>query len=188
MNIAGFKAIVAIAIILECFTFGILPLYTLHRINPRLQQRILGFCNAIAGGIFLSSGFIHLLAGISLMCGCVEKLLHSTINNKEAFNGKIHRAYLRSFRSSSSSISLDSIETLNHELTDEVPLGLLLACVGFLATFFIEKVMLWSGFKNSTYLITILLLLPPLEYLPMIDPLLLLYSIIIGFGFIIDDY
>ncbi len=76
------------------------------------------------------------------MCGCVEKLLHSTINNKEAFNGKIHRAYLRSFRSSSSSISLDSIETLNHELTDEVPLGLLLACVGFLATFFIEKVML----------------------------------------------
>jgi zinc transporter 1/2/3 len=60
MNINVFKFIICISLFLETTLFGFLPLMSM-KINSEIRIKILGLANAFAGGIFLSSGFIHLL-------------------------------------------------------------------------------------------------------------------------------
>ena len=64
MNVIAFKTIAAISVFLEMLCCGLAPLWVMKRFGAysELRDRILSISNAFSGGIFLSSGFVHLLA------------------------------------------------------------------------------------------------------------------------------
>lgn len=56
------KIIFFVSIMVMTVLFGLAPLFTLGRLKEKWREKITGISNAFAGGIFMASGFIHLLA------------------------------------------------------------------------------------------------------------------------------
>jgi len=54
------KLLYVLAIILLSVTCSLAPLL-FSKVNLKFQRRVLSLCNALAGGVFLAAGFVHLL-------------------------------------------------------------------------------------------------------------------------------
>lgn len=59
-ELLAYKTGYVILIVIITLICSILPL-SLTKVSPALQTRILSLCNSFAGGVFLASGFVHLL-------------------------------------------------------------------------------------------------------------------------------
>jgi len=95
MQLIVFQFVIMVSLAVEAAVFGLLPLGTVKKLGAG-RDRVLSIANSFAGGIFLSSGFIHLLG--------------------------------------------DSQDVLNYEISSDIPVGLVCSSLGFLAIFFLEKV------------------------------------------------
>eukprot|EP01101_Sappina_pedata_P006981 TRINITY_DN3592_c0_g1_i1.p1 TRINITY_DN3592_c0_g1~~TRINITY_DN3592_c0_g1_i1.p1 ORF type:complete len:461 (+),score=167.72 TRINITY_DN3592_c0_g1_i1:93-1475(+) len=61
MSLVWMKLLFMGLFIIEGVMFGLIPLWVLNRIDRDRREFLVGVSNAFAGGIFISSGFIHLL-------------------------------------------------------------------------------------------------------------------------------
>jgi len=100
MEVWAAKLLLFFGLFFETIIFGLVPLFVLNKISENTRITVLGLANAFSGGIFLSSGFIHLLG--------------------------------------------EGVEAINESLHTEFPLALLCTSIGFLVTFFLEKVVLFK--------------------------------------------
>jgi len=57
------KVLVVVGVMFETMICGLFPAFSVKsKISTEVKEVILGISNAFAGGIFLSAGFLHLLA------------------------------------------------------------------------------------------------------------------------------